>query len=185
MTSMGRHADRRALDARSLTYSPTRATAVADDVWPGTPSGFRRYERTVAVGLAWEDARSLLLRWGVKARSGFEVIPDGTASPTAVEGANLRVRFAVGPVKVEEPIRVVAVVDHLLRCGFAYGTLDGHPVSGEEAFVLHRATERGAVQLTIRSLTRPAASGVWRYSFPLLLAAQRIVRRRYLRSLDG
>lgn len=76
------------------------------------------------------------------------------------------------------------MVDQPLRCGFSYGTLDGHPVSGEEAFVLHGATEHDAVLLTIRSLTRPAARGLWRSAFPILLVAQRVFRKRYLNSLN-
>ena len=66
-------------------------------------------------------------------------------------------------------------------CGFAYGTLDGHPVSGEEAFVLHRGSD-GDVRLTLRSLTRPGR-GAWRMIFPLALIAQRWYRWRYARAL--
>jgi uncharacterized protein (UPF0548 family) len=183
MTNVTKRADTRPLDARSLAYSAVGATAVADEPWPATPAGFRRYEQTVAVWMAWDDARSLMLGWAVKTRSGFNVDTDGTAAVAVSEGANVWLRIAIGPVKVREPIRVVAVVDHPLRCGFSYGTLDGHPVSGEEAFVLHRATEDEPTLLTIRSLTRPAARGLWRYLFPILLVAQRFFRRRYLTSL--
>ncbi|MFC7574081.1 DUF1990 family protein [Klenkia terrae] len=84
-------------------------------------------------------------------------------------------------LRVREPIRVVAVVDTPDRRGFAYGTRPGHPVSGEEAFVVHRDAE-GAVWLTLRSLTRPG-TGIWRPLFPLLLVAQRVYRRRYRRAL--
>jgi uncharacterized protein (UPF0548 family) len=87
----------------------------------------------------------------------------------------------VGPVTVTEPIRVIETVDRAERRGFSYGTLTGHPVSGEEAFVAHRSVD-GLVWLTIRSLTRPAP-GVWRWAFPALLVAQRVYRRRYLRSM--
>ena len=185
MAGVAKPTDTRRLKACSLTYTPVGATAASDEVWGTTPSGFRRYERTVPVAMRWDDARSLMLRWGVKTRSGFEVNADGTADPTVREGERAWLRLAVGPVKVTEPVRVIAVVDHPLRCGFSYGTLEGHPVSGEEAFVLHRATESAPVQLTIRSLTRASGKGVWRYSFPMLLVAQWVFRRRYLRSLNG
>ncbi|MEH3078354.1 MAG: DUF1990 family protein [Quadrisphaera sp.] len=85
---------------------------------------------------------------------------------------------------MREPVRVVAVVDTDDRRGFAYGTLRGHPVSGEEAFVVHRDPE-GRVHLTLRSLTRPAPSGPWRLVFPALLVAQRVYRRRYQQALVG
>jgi uncharacterized protein (UPF0548 family) len=73
-------------------------------------------------------------------------------------------------------------IGHVDRCGLAYGTLRGHPASGEEAFIMHRDAA-GAVSLTVRSLTRPALDGIWRPAFPVLLLAQRFFRRRYLRAL--
>jgi uncharacterized protein (UPF0548 family) len=83
-------------------------------------------------------------------------------------------------VTVREPVRVVAVVDQPARRGFSYGTLSGHPVSGEEAFVVHHSPD-GRVWLTLRSLTRPG-DGAWRWAFPLILIAQRHYRGRYLRA---
>ncbi|QEU84054.1 DUF1990 family protein [Streptomyces viridosporus] len=65
--------------------------------------------------------------------------------------------------------------------GLTYGTRRGHPVSGEEAFVVHRDDD-GRVHLTLRSLTRAAPAAPWRFLLPLLLLAQRCVRRRYLRA---
>jgi len=177
-------ADASSLRARHLTYTAVGATALADDVWAATARDFRRYEQTVDVHASWEDARALLLRWAVKTRSGFKVDADGTGDVAVHEGANLWLRLRIGPVTIREPIRVIAMVDHPLRCGFAYGTLEGHPVSGEETFVLHRPSENGPVRLTIRSLTRPAPTGIWRYSFPMILVAQRWFRKRYLRSLN-
>jgi uncharacterized protein (UPF0548 family) len=74
---------------------------------------------------------------------------------------------------------VTAVVDRRMRCGFAYGTLDGQPVSDEEAFTVMRMVRS---RITLRSLTRPAR-GLWWWAFPMLLVAQRYYRRRYLRAL--
>jgi len=184
MICVTKRGDTRPLDARLLTYSAVGATAVADELWRPTPAEFRRYEQTVSVRMPWEDARSLMLRWAVKTRSGFEVDADGIGEVSVGEGANVWLRLAIGPVEVREPIRVVDLVDEPMRCGFSYGTLDGHPVSGEEAFVVHRATADGPISLTIRSLTRPAPRGLWRYSFPILLLAQRSFRKRYLKSLN-
>ena len=98
----------------------------------------------------------------------------------AREDADYRLSVHLG-LTVREPVRVVAVVDQPARCGFAYGTLDGHPVSGEEAFIVHRAAD-GQVWLTLRSLTRASRDG-WRWAFPVLLIAQRYYRRRYLGAL--
>lgn len=131
----------------------------------------------------WEQARSVILRWGVKTRSGFAVDGKRTDVDEVELGKNAWVTATIFGVPISEPVRVVDVVDTPHRCGFAYGTLDGHPVSGEEAFVVHRLGDDGAVILTIRSLTRPAQRGLWRYAFPALLVAQRYVRHRYVRSL--
>ncbi|BAC68794.1 hypothetical protein AQJ43_11085 [Streptomyces avermitilis] len=171
--------------AEALSYGPAGATCPGDESWHADGEGYRRYDRTVVIGHGdahWRAAADAVLHWGIKRRSGFRVTPRSGAGERVTEGAEYRITAAIGPLAVHEPVRVVAVVVTPERCGFAYGTLPGHPVSGEEAFVVHR-TPDGAVALTLRSLTRPAPSGPWRALFPLLLVAQRFYRRRYLRSL--
>lgn len=185
--------------ARELTYEHVGATRPADADWPpaAAPPGYRRHESTAFIGqdddgdgsadAVWRAASAAVLAWGVKTRSGFTVHPP--SGPGGVrEGEELWLHAALGAraatVTVREPVRVVAVVDTDDRRGFAYGTLRGHPVSGEEAFVVHRDPE-GRVHLTLRSLTRPAPSGPWRLVFPALLVAQRVYRRRYQQALVG
>lgn len=129
----------------------------------------------------WHAACSAVLTWGVKTSSGFAVVPVDGGEVGVRPGAEYRLVARLGPVRIREPVRVVAVVDRPDRCGFAYGTLDGHPVSGEEAFVVHR-TPDGSVWLTLRSLTRPG-QGAWRPTFPLILVAQCWYRARYRRAL--
>jgi uncharacterized protein (UPF0548 family) len=154
-------------------------------------AGYRAYERTEFVGngaAVWDFASAEVLRWGVKTRSGFSV-EGGGPSATGVDqpvvaGDRYWLVARLGPSRVREPVVVVAVVDERDRKGFAYGTLAGHPVSGEEAFVVDRHADGadGSVWLTIRSLTRPA-SGPWRAAYPAALLAQRWYRRRYFRAL--
>jgi uncharacterized protein (UPF0548 family) len=124
-----------------------------------------------------------LLAWGVKARSGFRVESADGAGSRARLGGDYWLIASFGPVTIREPARVVAVVGTPDRCGFAYGTLTGHPVTGEEAFVVHRSPD-GGVWLTLRSLTRPSP-GRWCALFPLILVAQRWYRFRYLRAKRG
>ncbi|MBC7300808.1 MAG: DUF1990 domain-containing protein [Nocardia sp.] len=166
---------------KELTYGPVGATSPADDTWTGEYPGFRRFETSVVIGhgeQTWTAASKAVLRWGVKRRSGFRVAPD----MPVVSDVEYRISAGWGPFSVHEPVRVVAVVHTEHRCGFAYGTLPGHPVSGEETFVVHRDST-GTVCLTLRSLTRPAPAGPWRFVFPVLLPAQWFFRRRYLRAL--
>lgn len=76
---------------------------------------------------------------------------------------------------------MVYLVDEDHRKGFAYGTLPGHPESGEEAFVVELG-EDGQVTFTISAFSRPA-SVLARLGGPLSRAIQRWVTGRYLRAV--
>ena len=115
--------------------------------------------------------------WKVKTRSGFTV--DDTRPVSS--GDQLTITARVVGVTVREPVQVATVVGTTERVGFSYRTRPGHPVTGEEAFIVHR--EDDDVFLTIRSLTAPAAEQPWRGLYPLLRIAQVVARRRYLRAL--
>ena len=155
------------------------APGLAD--WPdGRSDRFRRAEVSAVIGsgdAVWRRATSDVLRWKVKTRSGFAV---DDARPVA-SGSRPIITARVLWVTVREPVEVVEVVENATRVGFSYRTLPGHPVSGEEAFIVHRNGDD--VVLTIRSLTRPAPEQPWRALFPLLRVAQLVARRRYLRAL--
>lgn len=155
-------------------------TEPAVDNWLSPKRGFRRFEATVVVGrgdAVWERAAADLLRWKVKTRSGFRV---SAAGPVRV-GERLAITVGFWGVTVTEPVEVVHVVSGPSRVGFAYSTLPGHPVSGEEAFIVHRDGDQ--VLFTLRSLTRAASQQPWRALFPVLLVAQKVVRWRYFRAL--
>jgi uncharacterized protein (UPF0548 family) len=148
--------------------------------WPSSDRAYRRSEVTAIVGsgdAVWDRVKDEVLRWKVKTASGFAV--DSTAPVSA--GERVTVTARVMGVTVVEPVEVVSVVREPDRVGFAYRTLPGHPVSGEEAFVVSRHGDQ--VQLTVRSLTRAAPQQPWRLLHPLLRIAQLAVRRRYLRAL--
>jgi uncharacterized protein (UPF0548 family) len=174
----------RELAGRRPNYAPVGATRPEDELWTSRPPGFGSYERSVRIGVgqaAWTSASSAVLAWGVKTRSGFAVEPGPGIGHRVEVGGDYWLIASLGPFSVREPVRVVAVVEDADRCGFAYGTLDGHPVSGEEAFIVQRARD-GTVSLTLRSVTR-APAGRWRFAFPGVLIAQRWFRFRYLRAL--
>ena len=82
----------------------------------------------------------------------------------------LHARF--GPLRIVAPTRVVYVIDEPDRRGFAYGTLPGHPESGEEVFIVER--QAGSTSVEVRAFSRP---GRWftRLGAPV---ARRIQRRR-------
>lgn len=81
------------------------------------------------------------------------------------------------------PVRVVYVVDEPDRRGAAFGTLPGHPLSGEELFVVERRDD-DSVWLTVRIFSKPS-SGFWRAVLPVLRLVQALLVRRYLRELLG
>lgn len=87
----------------------------------------------------------------------------------------------VGNARVYEPVRVVYVVNEAARQGFAYGTLPGHPLRGEESFVVERRDD-DSVWITVRSFSRPANRWWWAL-YPALRFVQAVVTRRYLRAL--
>jgi uncharacterized protein (UPF0548 family) len=149
-------------------------------VWPPSDPEYRRSEVSAIVGsggTVWERAALDVLRWRVKTASGFTVDPTGPVSL----GDRVIVTAHLFGVTVVEPVEVVGVVEEPDRVGFAYRTLPGHPVNGEEAFIVHRHGDD--VHLTVRSLTRAAPQQPWKALYPLLRIVQRITRRRYLRSL--
>lgn len=161
----------------------------AGDEWPAQVTGFRADEQRARLGHGserWVFASEAVLRWGVKTRSGFTVEDDtgrdATDRPVEV-GDRCRLAAHLGPMTIREPIQVVRVIDEPDRQGFAYGTLSGHPLSGEEAFVVERLPD-GSVWLTVRSVTQPAR-GHWRWAHPAVRVAQRVYRGRYLRALAG
>lgn len=175
---MVRRRGSRDLSDRPLSYDLSGVTVPGDTTWrPATP-GFPTFQASEWVGdaSAWPALAEAVMRWEVKIRSGFSVAPVADAQC----GRNFWLTARFGAIAIHEPVRVVAEVHEPDRRGFAYGTLVGHPVSGEEAFVAHRDGDN--VYLTLRSVTRPGV-GMWRFAFPAAFLAQRLYRRRYLRAL--
>jgi uncharacterized protein (UPF0548 family) len=107
--------------------------------------------------------------------------PDG--HPFLRPGDTAKLMIPFWGMHQRAPVRVIYVVDEPTRKGFAYGTLRGHPESGEEAWILHHA-EDGSVWLTIRAFSRPA-SAKWWLVYPVLRIAQGRFTRQYERALAG
>jgi uncharacterized protein (UPF0548 family) len=97
----------------------------------------------------FELATRLLFTWELHRAVGVGIATD---APEAAPGVDVTVTLG-GVIKA--PCRVVWTLDEPRRKGWAYGTLPGHPESGEESFVLTR-TGDGTVWLTITAFSRPA-----------------------------
>ena len=179
----------------SLNYAPVGGTA-ADDLLRTPPRGYRSSEHRGRLGTGDEcfaRAVASLMTWGVQRGSGLRVTEIRSASeapvapvgengtPALTLGTSIVLRMPLGPVALRAPARVVSVTEEPDRVGFAYGTLTGNPISGEESFVVER-TGTGEVWFTLRQFSRP---GRWysRLASPALRIAQRLGAARYLRVL--
>jgi uncharacterized protein (UPF0548 family) len=165
------------LAAAVFTYREVGGTA------GDLPEGYNHLSRRVLIGHGhplFIEAADAMRRWQVQVRAGLRV---SASAPAAVPGAVVVLGLGIGPVRVEAPCRVVYAVDEPRRRGFAYGTLPGHPESGEEAFVVAHHDD-DAVSLTITAFSRPATR-LAKIVGPLEGIAQRLITGRYLRSLSG
>jgi uncharacterized protein (UPF0548 family) len=109
----------------------------------------------------------------VFASSGRELVRPGDSAVLSLPGWRL--------LGIREPVRVIYLVDEPRRKGFAYGTLAGHPLRGEELFVVERHDD-DSVWLAVRYFARPANRWWWAV-YPLVRLGQAIMLRRYLRAL--
>ena len=153
-----------------LTYPEVGASAAA------TPPGYAGLEQLTVLGgaAALPRVAAALLSWGLHRDAGMVLAVD---RPAVARGGTVVNAAPVGPVSLLAPCRVVATVDEPTRQGFAYGSLPGHPLAGEEQFTVELG-EDGAVRLRIRSFSRP----VWgpaALAPALARAGQRLVNRRY------
>ena len=115
------------------------------------------------------------MTWQMQERSGVRRV---SGPPRATPGADVTFRFMGQKV----PCRVVDVVDEPDRRGFAYGTLPGHPETGEERFAVERNPASGEVTVTVTAFSNPA---LWRTKLagPLGRLLQRTMTQRYLKAL--
>lgn len=175
------------MDPRELVTHPhTGATLGAT-----LPRGYRHLDvaRTIGHGRdVFERAREDLLAWRPQRAAGFGV---EASSPMPAPGT--RVALTPGAGMLPQRLRarlplpafrcaVVAVLDEPDRAGFAYGTLPGHPESGEELFLLTHEPAGGAVVLRIRAFSREGTRWSCALALPVRLG-QRVITARYLRAL--
>jgi uncharacterized protein (UPF0548 family) len=159
-----------------LTYPEVSATT------GDLPVGYHHIASSVLIGRGRQvfvTAADAVRGWQVQVRAGLAV---STSSPTATRGTVLMLGLGIGPLRLEAPCRVVYAVEEPQRHGFAYGTLAGHPESGEEAFIVERHDD-DMVTFSVIAFSRPATR-LAKIAGPLGTAAQHRITARYLRSLQ-
>lgn len=145
------------------------------------PSGYAELRRRAEIGTGverFDQAWRILFGWGMHRNAGLRV---RTSDGQVAEGTVAVLRLGVGIAGVSAPVRVVYVVDEARRKGFAYGTLPGHPESGEESFMVELHDD-DAVTFTITAFSRPATR-LARLGAPISRAVQSWVTSRYLRAV--
>jgi uncharacterized protein (UPF0548 family) len=143
------------------------------------PVGFRpdRHRLTLDGPFAFERAKDGLTRWQAHVGAGAAVFPGHPIE----DGDTVLVVLGLGPVQVVAPCRIIYIVDEPHRFGLAYGTLPGHPESGEESFVVER-DRNGSTVFVITAFSRPAHWAT-KLAAPLTRGFQLKVTRRYLDAL--
>lgn len=152
-----------------LTYPEHGATMAA------LPPGYHHLERRARLGTGtevFERGAAALMSCEVHRAAGLRIIAGDDIRP----GERVVSRIA----GLTAPCRVVYVVDEPGRRGFAYGTLPGHPASGEEAFILD-IDEAAKVWFTVRAFSRPGTP-LARVAGPFGRVAQRLMTGRYIRA---
>ncbi|MFE7980388.1 DUF1990 domain-containing protein [Streptomyces shenzhenensis] len=168
------------MSSADFTYEPVGATR--DDL-TACPPGFHPLHVRTRIGegeQVFRRAVETVLTWEMHRALGVGIEAD---ADRAAPGVDVTVTLA-GLVKA--PCRVVWTVAEPRRAGWAYGTLEGHPECGEEAFVVDR-TGDGTVWLTVAAFSR-ASSWYARAGGPATRALQHAYARRcgtVLRKLCG
>lgn len=145
------------------------------------PSGYNHLQRKAVLGSgeqAFRQAAKALFGWELQRRAGVRVI---TSADRVTEAADAILLLGFGRLAIQAPVRVVYVTDEPCRKGFAYGTLPGHPESGEEAFLVELCPDN-VVMCRIIAFSKPV-TWLARVGGPLTSLTQRWITKRYLRSL--
>lgn len=158
-----------------LTYAEVGATAGK------LPAGYHHVdvERVVGHGREqFERAGDDLLAGLVQRRAGVAI---ELSDVPLRRGTRVQQRLRVGPLRFTAPCVVVWAARTSDTCGFAYGTLPGHPERGEERFEVRLDTS-GDVIFRIVVFSAP---GRWftRLGGPIARGVQTRTIRRYLASL--
>jgi uncharacterized protein (UPF0548 family) len=141
------------------------------------PDGYRRIRGRAAVGTGervFAAAARTIATFDMQRGAGLRV---RTAAPRAALGVEMASGLGVGPLRVWAPCQVVWVVEEPMRYGYGYGTLPGHPESGEEGFLVSIEPD-GSVWFEVRAFSRPASRLV-RLADPLVNLFQDYVTDRY------
>lgn len=154
------------LGLRPLSYDTPGMTLTHDRL-----SGFRPIDLSVPV-VDFAKAVAAVRGWAMHNQDWTDLQP---TDARVVAGDDVAVLARAAGLWWLTPARVVAVVDEPNRWGFAYGTLEGHVLVGEELFIVERAGT--STRFRIRIISRPADR--------LASAGSRFIRRYQAKFVEG
>jgi len=158
---------------KPFTYAEVGATREGP-----LPAGYDHVFRDVRLGegrTTYEKAVDGLFHWQMHRAAGLSV---RDAPGPAAPGVDVTLRLLFLSI----PCRVVYTVDEPNRRGFGYGTLPGHPETGEEAFFVVLKDD-GEVRFQLRAFSRPANFLV-RLGSPVAKQVQRYATNRYVSAMQ-
>ncbi|GLW62755.1 DUF1990 domain-containing protein [Actinomadura rubrobrunea] len=154
-----------------LTYAEVGATARG-----ALPGGYRHLRHRTVIGSGrhvLREAADAVLEFWMHRGAGVRI---EASARRAAPGVYVESRMGIGPLSLSAPCRVVWAEDGERRAGFGYGTLPGHPATGEESFVVE-LDDMDDVWLEVTSFSRPAGR-LMRAAGPLAPMFQRVYAHR-------
>lgn len=133
------------------------------------------FERVGHGRAAYEALAEGIMGWKLHELAGLRVVPD---VPVVQVGSRVELGVGAGPARITAPCRVVRLIEEATREGFAYGTLPGHPESGEESFAAV-LEEDGSVYLELKAFSKHS-NWFYRLGAPVAEAGQGLVTKRYI-----
>lgn len=154
-------------------------------------SRWLEFSREVRIGdsASLEAVADALFSWDLHRRAGLLVLDPAPAASAAssasldpvVAGAQVRLQWRCGPIRVNAPVEVVDVRSSARDRGFTYRALAGHPEAGEETFLVEQRPD--GVWFRISARSRPAT---WwaRAAGPVTRWVQGSITAGYLRAAE-
>ncbi|RBY85305.1 DUF1990 family protein [Blastococcus sp. TF02A-26] len=173
----------RAVTPADLTDVPFTYAEIGATAEPDLPAGYRHSEHVLPVGsgrAVFDRCVAAVFGWRAQHSVGLRVRATG---PATEPGTVVVLTAGLDRLGFDIPCRVVWARTEGDERGFAYGTLPGHPESGEEAFLV-RISPTGEVTVTLRVFSR-LASPAARLAGPFAWGMQSLATKRYLAAFRG
>jgi uncharacterized protein (UPF0548 family) len=170
---VGRYGRRVTHRRDELTYAEVGATETE-----ALPAGYRHVRRRVQLGKGREVFAAVaagMRAWGIHRQARLRLRTEA-GSPRVGTDFSAGVPLLAWTVWV--PCRVVWVRDAATGYGYGFGTVRGHPESGEEAFAVS-IDDVGRVWFDLRAFSRPATRTA-RLGGPVAAFLQRRITDRYV-----